>query len=86
MSILATCLYKKVSCVSLKNKDYLKYRERSCSVAPRVVDLPVLGVDDVKLGELQLPLVTHGQGGVVPVVEHLRGWVGNYGDRVNEHH
>ena len=84
--VLATDLYKKVASVSLKNKDYLEYRERPCSVAPWVVDLPVLGVDDVKLGELQLPLVPHGQGGVVPVVEHLRGRVGNYGDRVNEHH
>ena len=34
-------------------------------------DLSVLGVDDVELGQLELSLVTHGHGGVVPPVGHL---------------
>ena len=44
---------------------------------PGEVDLPVLGVDDVKLRQLELPLVAHGQGGVVPPVADLRAGVGD---------
>ena len=40
--------------------------------------LSVLGVDDVKLRQLELPLVAHGHGGVVPAVAHLGHGVGNY--------
>ena len=38
---------------------------------PGEVDLSVLGVDDVELRQLELPLVPHGQGGVVPPVADL---------------
>ena len=34
-------------------------------------DLSVLGVDDVELRQLELALVAHGHGGVVPPVGHL---------------
>ena len=40
--------------------------------------LSVLGVDDVKLRQLELPLVAHGHGGVVPAVAHLGHGVGDY--------
>ena len=40
-------------------------------------DLSVLGVDDVELRELELSLVTHGHGGVVPPVGHLGHQVRN---------
>ena len=45
---------------------------------PGEVDLPVLGVDDVELRELELPLVAHGQGGVVPPVTDLGAGVGDW--------
>ena len=40
-------------------------------------DLSVLGVDDVELRQLELPLVPHGQGGGVPPVAHLGAGVGD---------
>ena len=43
-----------------------------------VPHLSVLGVDDVKLRQLELPLVAHGHGGVVPAVAHLGHRVGDY--------
>ena len=40
--------------------------------------LSVLGVDDVELRQLELPLVAHGHGGVMPAVAHLGHRVGDY--------
>ena len=53
---------------------------------PGEVDLPVLGVDDVKLRQLELPLVAHGQGGVVPPVADLRAGVGDWNTHCSLHH
>ena len=52
----------------------------TCGI-PGDVDLPVLGVDDVELRELELPLVAHGQGGVVPPVADLGTGVGDWNFR-----
>ena len=40
--------------------------------------LSVLGVDNVELRQLELSLVSHSHGGVVPAVAHLGHWVGDY--------
>ena len=45
-------------------------------------DLSVLGVDDVELRQLELALVAHGHGGVVPPVGHLGHRVRDCGGNV----
>jgi hypothetical protein len=47
-------------------------------INPGKVQLAVFSIHDVKLRELELSLIAHSQGGVVPAVEHLRDRVGNW--------
>ena len=46
-------------------------------IAPGKVQLAIFSIFDVELRELELSLIAHSQGGVVPAVEHLRDRVGN---------
>ena len=48
--------------------------------------LSVLGVDDVELRQLELSLVAHSHGGVVPAVAHLGHWVGDYKTNEQKRH
>lgn len=49
-----------------------------CTMPEFIPHLSVLGVDDVELRQLELSLVSHSHGGVVPAVAHLGHWVGDY--------
>ena len=46
-------------------------------IAPGKVQLAIFSIFDVELRELELSLIAHSQGGVVPAVEHLRDRVGD---------
>ena len=80
--------------MSLQEEDNLENREPAHSVTREIhldrgilkigadsyfaAHLSVLGVDDVELRQLELPLVPHGHGWVVPAVAHLGHGVGDY--------
>ena len=75
---------RKITCNTEKVPEQFNVYQGQLSAGPALtrgipgeVDLPVLGVDDVELRQLELPLVPHGQGGVVPPVAHLGAGVGD---------